>query len=798
MRADERIRGDFLRTGDWARALAERSAAVDALSAEAAQRTFPPDARPALLAVGGYGRRELFPCSDVDLLLLFANDRDLAAAREPMAQFLQALWDSGLRVSQSVRTVAECAELHNGNLELTISLLDRRFLWGDAAPFAALEARLPRLVHAERDEIGRRLARLTRDRHGKYQDTYYHLEPDIKDGPGGLRDLHLVRWLQQVRGGVASLPEELHAAHHFLARLRCLLHCLAGRDSNALTFECQESAASHWGEREPAAWMRQYFRHARAISRQAARSLDSVEGKSSALLAGFRDWRARLSNAEFTVSRERVYLRTPQQLEHDPMLLVRLFHFVARHGVWPAPETADRIAARLPQLSEWFAEPRPLWPALAEWFTLPNAPLALRAMHETGAGAAIFPEWAAVECLVVRDFFHRYTVDEHSLVAIQNLFRIREPLAELWSELEHPAALVFALLLHDVGKASGEPHVTASLRAAGQAMERIGMPPEDREMTAFLIREHLAMPALLRSRDISDPATIREMAARAGTVERLKALTLASYADVSAVNPAAMTPWRAEQLWELYVLTYNELTRELEADRISGDSPFFEGFPTRYLRTHSRDELDAHLELERRRCARGVAADVRRLNSVWRLTLVARDRPYLFASVAGALSSFGMNILKAEAFANRSGVVLDTFTFSDPNRTLELNPTEVDRLRLTVERVLLGKVEVRELLRNRPRPRPPSANARVRPRVGFDNDASPGATLIHVVAEDRPGLLYDLAAAMSSQDCNIEVVLVDTEAHKAFDVFYVTCGGGKLPADRCETLQKALMRCCRV
>jgi [protein-PII] uridylyltransferase len=289
------------------------------------------------------------------------------------------------------------------------------------------------------------------------------------------------------------------------------------------------------------------------------------------------------------------------------------------------------------------------------------------------------------------------------------------------------------------------------------------------------------------------------VAHRVETVERLKALTLVTYADISAVNPGAMTPWRAEQLWQLYLMVYNELTRELEAERIEtlpAGTPervaFLEGFPTRYLRTHSETEIGEHMALEEKSRKRGVAVDLRRLDSAWQLTLVATDRPGLFAAAAGTLSSFGMNILKAEAFANRRGLVLDTFTFADPIRTLDLNPSEIDRLRGIAEKAVSGKTDVRELLRNRPKPSLPSRKARIPARININSEASNSATLVEIVAEDRPGLLYDLASAISACGANIEVVLIDTEAHKAIDVFYVTAHGGKLDEEKQKALEQAL------
>jgi [protein-PII] uridylyltransferase len=340
--------------------------------------------------------------------------------------------------------------------------------------------------------------------------------------------------------------------------------------------------------------------------------------------------------------------------------------------------------------------------------------------------------------------------------------------------------------------------VDASLRIAKRAMARIQMPAPEQETVSFLIRCHLEMSATMNTRDPFDPATAQYLAHKAETVENLKYLTLVTYADISAVNPSAMTDWRAEQLWQLYLLTYNELTRELETERIEHvDSPernaFLEGFPTRYLRTHSERDIERHMQLELESRTRGAAVDIEKCGGNYRLTLVTGDRPCLFASIAGALSSFGLNILKAEAFANRLGAVLDTFSFSDPLRTLELNPTEVDRLKSTVERAALGRADVKTLLRSRPRVAPPSRKALIEPSVYVDDQASEAATLIQVVAQDRPGLLYDLASTISSHSSSIDVVLIDTEAHKAIDVFYVTSGGQKLAAEKQRDLQQALM-----
>jgi [protein-PII] uridylyltransferase len=701
--------------------------------------------------------------------------------------------------------------VHDTNAELNVSLLDQRYLAGDRVLYADLARRMPRFVAGNREALVKNLARLTRERHAKYAHTIYHLEPNVKDTPGGLRDYQLVCWLAEIdaAGGTrmaAGEPSpEMQEALRFLARLRCYLHVQSGRDNNTLSFEAQDALADQWKQSDPAQWMRQYYRHSRAIFRAALRQLEAHEAQSSSLFAQFRDWRSRLANTDFSVHRDRAHFRSPQQLDVDPELVLRMFEFVARHGVALSAEAEHQIEARLAGLRAHFRPSQPLWPVLNRVFSLPHAPLAARSMHQTGVLAAIFPELEAIECLVVRDFFHRYTVDEHSLVAIETLWSVALPqYRDLLAEVKEPGVLLFALLFHDSGKGlPGEGHVDGSLRLADAAMRRIRMPEQEAGMVRFLIERHLALSAAMHSRDVFDPPTIHDVAGQVATVERLRALTLLTYADISAVNPTVMTPWRAQQLWQLYTMVYNELTRELESDRIA-ELPlapervaFLAGFPTRYLRTHTEAAIEAHMALRDRSRARGVAVEVEREDSAWRLTLVANDRTGLFASVAGTLSSFGMNILRAEAFSNRRGLVLDTFTFADPHRTLELNPSEVERLRTTAEKVILHKTDVQELLRNRPKPKLPSRKAGIETRVSFDSEAGATATLVEIVAQDRPGLLYDLASAMSLNACNIEVVLIDTQAHKAIDVFYVTSDGKKLEAGKLEMLKEALLRACQ-
>ncbi|MBI3694049.1 MAG: HD domain-containing protein, partial [Acidobacteria bacterium] len=693
-----------------------------------------------------------------------------------------------------------------------------RYLAGDRTVMERLVERLPAFYVREREPLVRGLAKLTGARHAKHAGTIYHLEPNIKEAPGGLRDFQVACWLAQLAHTAPGLlpaseeylPEEsrpeLLEAKRFLFALRCYLHYFNERDNNILTFEHQERVAAE-RRRDPAAWMRDYFRHVRGIERLAGRMIDECATPEHSLFTLFRDRKSRLSNPDFAVTRGMLYLRRPEALEHEPGLVLRLFEFVARHGVPVAPETERRVIHAVPAFRLHLERARrielALWPSIAALLKLPYAYRALVSMRETGVLGSLFPEYARIDCLVVRDFYHRYTVDEHSLRTIKTLHELRgaadaltRHFAELMEEAERPEILLFALLFHDVGKGGGEgEHVAAGLDLAQQAMDRIQVPEPDHEMVRFLIRHHLDMSSIMTRRDLSDPATARAFAEQVSTLERLRKLTLMTYADVAAVNPEALTPWRKDLLWQLYVATHNQLTREMEAERIGGEQyPFLEGLPTRYIRTHTPEQIAEHARLEQIFRERGVAIGVKGRHSLYEVVVLTADRPFLFASIAGTISSFAMNIVKAEAFANSKGMVLDTLVFADPTRSLELNPSEADRLRSTLEHIVLGKIDVRELLQKRQAP-----NSMRRPRIprqiAFDNETSANETLFHVITEDRPGLLYDLASTFSFNKCDIDLVLIDTEAHKAVDVFYVRSRGRKLIASHarevCGELEKA-------
>jgi len=566
----EGIHGRFEQSRNGQAAVWERSNLTDSLIRELWNQSPAGSAGPdriCVAALGGYGRRALFPCSDVDVLFLHEATLSETAQKQTIPRMCQALWDLHLRVSPTTRSLAECGKLHRDNLEFNISLLDCRFICGDADLFEQLRSRvIPKMVGREALELQQRLIDLTAARHNKYGHTIFHLEPNIKDYPGGLRDYQVACWLSLIseleKTGVWPAPDSLlpgtfrkecDAALDFLSAVRCFLHYRLGRDLNGLTYELQsEAAAAGIGLPDglpvaPATWMRTYFRHVRSIYRLTV-LFDEVPPARSGLYRLFENRKSRLSNADFSVVEGRVFLRQLSSVQ-DPSVLFGLFEFVGRHGLKLTAETERCVEAALPSLRQWAEHAPDLWPQFRRILVSPHAGAALRAMHRLGVLVLLFPEFQAVDSLVIRDYYHRYTVDEHSFVAVENVHALRTPDNELERRfrdildgIERPDLLFLAILLHDVGKGMpAEDHVAGSLQASASVLDRLQLEPVDRDTVTFLIASHLLMSATTRRQNIFDPKVVGEFSESVGTTERLKMLTLFTYTDIKSVNPEALT-----------------------------------------------------------------------------------------------------------------------------------------------------------------------------------------------------------------------------------------------------------------
>jgi [protein-PII] uridylyltransferase len=794
----------------------------------------------ALLALGGYGREVLFPFSDLDLLFLFANEKIEEESRPLISEFSRMLWDLGFRVSSAGRTVEECKKIEQDNAEFHLAMLDRRYLDGDKALFEKLDTKVLAVAEKQaRPFLLVELQRLTRDRLGRYGNTIFHLEPNVKDAPGGLRDFHSTLWMRQLAGDrrdprFSPLNEDelTRNAVEFLSAIRCFLHYSNGRNDNTLTYELQAHAAERsLGiddnlRRNAAEWMRLYFRHARTLNRQLLRYVDQRPPVTLSL--GQRLMNAAIgpkseagNGKPFTV-RDGLLEITNEQLFADRNVTYSLLAEASRSGV-PLSRDAERSIAYImahPELPQ--RNSRISWAVLSEILGGDFPGVALRPMHRLGLLTEVLPEFRAIDSLVVRDFYHRYTVDEHSLRTIEHLQDLgdpQEPLAKhfapQWRTVERRDLLILSLLLHDVGK--GMPvdnHVTGSLQALEIASDRLKLSAEEKAEVYFLIEHHLDMSATVQRRDIFDPSTVSGFAATVTTQERLQRLCLMTYADIHAVNPEALTPWKAEMLWQLFVATSNFFSRTVDRDRLhaSDEAPlleqvraqaggadkqdierFLEGFPRRYLAVHSAAEIAEHFALYRKLGAEPVQTEIKKTQHAYVLTLLSADRPALFATIAGVLAAWGMNIVKADAFANAAGVVLDTFHFVDLHRTLDLNPGEVARFQQSLAAVLNGKQPLEPLMKGRlaaSLARPPKVV--VSTTINFDQDSSDHSTLVEVVTQDRPGLLYGIGSALARLACNIDVALVDTEGQKAIDVFYLTAQGKKLSPQKQDLLREVL------
>ena len=812
------LTADVLRGAGGRGALERYSDRVDAMLRQLFIEAGPPDSA-AILALGGYGRRHLCLHSDIDLLVLFGAPIGEAEERF-LRGFLHPLWDLGVVVGHQVREIDDFTRLEADNPEFLLALLDARPVAGARPLFDRFNV----LFHtaAAHAHILTSLLQLIEERHAHYNATLYQLEPDVKESPGALRDLAATRTIALLtdplllRRGPAD-PARFDDAEDFLLRVRSTLHLEAGRNQNVLSHEMQERTADLLGY--PGAEPRQrverlmsdYFRHARIVSR----SLDWAR-KTAPVPVG----------PNLGLSRDGIRFLDPIHAARTPSSWIGAFQAAIDAGTEVTEEALSCIQQHVDRYraDDFFPDSADRAALLAFLKPRPGVYARLSEMHDCGLLGRVFPEFLAISWRVVRDFYHKYTVDEHTLLTIRNLERLstttnayRLRFRNVLLELAEPELLVLALLLHDVGKWKDDDHASESVRMARDTVDRLQLAGDARETVLFLIKHHLRMSLVAFRRDTEDPDIVKDFAAFIGTEERLKMLCLMTLADVEAVSPETLTPWKEELLWRLYVDTYNHLTQRYGDERIERNQAgldellsqppedlsaqeitrFLEGLPQRYLQLFTRDAIYRHIRLARDIHPDEVHLSLERNSDadVWTLAVATLDKPFLFSNICGVLSSFGMNIIRGHALTNPNGLVLDIFQFTDDERFLELNADAHDRVLQVLESVVAGREELAGRLRGRERGVLQSkSGARFPPVVRADNEASGRYTILDIVATNALGLLYRISRVISQHGCDVDLVLIATEGEKAIDVFHITKGGSKLTEAEQQGLTSDLHR----
>ena len=808
-------------------AQARHAAQMDAVVVQLVEAGRAQTAAPLVVcALGGYGRRTLCLHSDIDLMILFGTSIGRDEERFVNA-VLQPLWDLQLVVGHQVRELSDFDELDSSNTEFLLAVLDARPLAGDVDLFDRLTSRVSRVTVDEKARAVDSLLGLIEQRHLPFNGTIYQLEPDIKNAPGGLRDIAAIRYLQTLAGSRSDgdrprAVEMVHEAEDFLLQIRGVLHAEAGRDANILTHELQErvaEATSATGDnprQRVETLMGAYFKHARAIARELGRVVGAVRPPAERTVA------TRVGR-QFEIGADGIRFLEVETAATRPSLWLEIFRLALADGCPVSEQALDCIEQNLHRYAadDFVGTEAERQQLRALFHPRPGLYARLSEMHDCGLLNRILPEFECIHHRVIRDFHHKYTVDEHTLLTLRGLEALWNPstpgrkrFGALLEEVRSPEVLSVALILHDIGKSSDTEHAQESVRLARTALDRLEFPADSRQAIEFLVRNHLAMSQVAFRRDLDDPHVVAQFAHVVGTEEQLKMLCLMTLVDVEAVSSTTLTPWKEDLLWRLYVDTYNHLTLgygdELvpqdpaglsvviagRPDDISEDelTQFLEGLPRRYLALFGLSSMYRHVRL-----ARGLRRDeahafLENHDEVWELTIVTLDKPYLFSNIAGVLSYFGMDIHRGQAMTTAGGLVLDVFEFSDEQGFLRQNPGATVEITRMLDRVVAGWVDVPALLRGREssvlyRRRQPEP-----PRLHFDNEHSQKYTVLELVADDAPGLLHRVSRVVAEQGCDLDLALIATEGRKAIDVLHVTRGGRKLQEHERNALKHGLER----
>ena len=793
--------------------------------------------RLAIVATGGYGRGLLAPGSDIDLLILLPYKQ--TAWGDSVVEFiLYLLWDLNFKVGHAVRTVGQCIRAGISDMTIRTALIDSRFVWGDAELFQEFMDRFQRDVvkGREREFIAAKLDE--RDVRLKQSGiSRYMVEPNVKDGKGGLRDLHTLHWLLRVielAGGESAtgLLSERETAtflkcEKFLWTVRCHLHFHAGRPEERLSFDVQPVLAEKLryrdkkGLRAVERFMKHYFLIAKEVgdlTRIVCAVLEFKQLKETPVLNKLLrplTWRQRSSvrkSSDFVIVNGRMNLAQKNAFKFNPVNLIRIFEVAEKNNVLFHPDVLRQIRASVSLIDDNVRNNKEANRVFLRMLTSrSSAETVLRNMNEAGVLGRFIPDFGRIVSMMQFNMYHHFTVDEHLIRSIGVVADIENgacsdlhPLStEIIKTVENRRALYVATLLHDIAKGRDEDHSVAGAQVARQLCPRLGLTSAETDTVEWLVRHHLEMSHYAQSRDIGDPQTIRDFANLVQSLERLKLLLLLTVADIRAVGPGVWNGWKGELLRNLYNETEPLLsgghTRVGYAHRVGHiknalrealhDWP--ERDVERYLKRHYdsywlRTDLETqrgHAELirtaERDKVALSTHVATDAFTEMTEITIFAPNHPHLFEMVTGACAAAGGNIVGAQVSTTRDGMALDTLTLERDFDMAEDERRRAHRIIESVEKLLRGQIRLKDMIRPKFGQIKRISAFTVEPQVVIDNASSADLTVIEVNGLDRPGLLYDLTREMADMSLDVASAHVATFGEKAVDVFYVTDLMGK-------------------
>ncbi len=810
------------------------------------QKQFPPLA---LISIGGYGRGELNPHSDIDFMFLHNRQgagKPLPCLTRMVDGILYPLWDIGLKVGHSVRSVEDCVKVANTDMQSKTSLIEARLITGDDALFRKFQKTLvAECVNGQEDEyIAMRLADQAA-RRAKFGNSACMQEPNLKNGCGGLRDFQNLLWMAFFKYRTRSVKDlqahsmiyeterrQLEAAYDFLLRVRTEMHYHVNRPMDVLSKNLQPAVAYNLGyrERSPSKrieqFMREVYSHSRnifLITRTVEQRLALLPKQRKLSLSSWLPTRSRKSSPEpldgFKFHDGEIRAASDDIFREQPRRLMRVFLYAQQRGLRLHPDLAQLIRNQLTLVDrDFLSDTHVRETFLTILNQRGNVARVLRAMHEVDLLGKYLPEFGKLTCLVQHEFYHQYTADEHTLMCLEKLDRVWEardlPFTsydKLFHTIERPFLLYLALLLHDVGKFEGHGrHTPASVKLAERVSRRLGLDSVTAQNLHLVIEHHLLLASVSQRRDLDDPAVIRQVARKVQTPENLALLTLHTFVDSLATSDKLWNGFKETLLWSLHMKAMRALTggpesyraEELQRDQLKEEvrkllpesisaeelDAHFGTLPNRYFQIQTAREAVDDVLLAHRFMRLQIAEDESALAPVvnWHhdadrgfstVKVCTWDRSGLFSKIAGSFSAVGLNILSAQVFTRRDGIVLDTFFVTDARTGTPGSTEQRDRFEQVLAKVLTGgEVDFRALIARQRNARPlyqAYTGERLETQVRFDNEGSDTRTLIEIETEDRIGLLYVISQALSELELDISGAKIVTEMGAAIDSFYV-------------------------